>query len=428
MRPRAPHPALAALYRAGSSASRTAAALQRAQAKTDFAALSLENHPLAAAPSWAGLVARPSADAHVAATLAHLARDDAASQPTFRSRPLPGAIDFARTISEGRDGAMPSLPTRGKRSFAQDSAGSSASARATITPDPTRPDGPHMPEAADAELLQRGPSRQRDTAGGRNDAQTPAEPGPGSRSADQVAASHRAVERALREYDPATSDQRLPQTASGEDRAAPLHRASATKSESTAPSLLTRLSEQSRAAAARPVQLAGPAARQAAIERILRGEAAVPVGGTSAETTESDHQIETALARLRAGTSPGPASPVDPSIVAPVGSSAAIPTGPVRSMRDEPPQEPARAPRNGIERLLQRAKRQNLVAEGQSQGDQARLSTEPADLPDLAQSRRASRETPPPARLDADQVAQAVTDLLRREARAAGIDLKGGRS
>lgn len=415
---RAPHPALAALYRAGASAARTAAALRRAEEKTAFAALSLEDHPLAAEPSWSELVEQPSADAQMAATLAQLAQDETSLAPVLRPEFAPGPSGISRRS-----------PARSTEDMERSSAGSESSLAPDLTASPvspfprTEPAGPRAVRADQAAAMTKRRRGDGSAVGSSADEdrkirvppKVQGKPGPGK---DQAASALHAVERAVRQYEADASGHRT-SASPGEDMKSRRPVVAADLRSESEP-LMSLLSEKGQAAAARPVRLDGPFARRAAVAQVLQGEDAVATP-PSTGLTANDRRIAAALSRLGAATSPEP-SPVarkTPSAGADVRR---------HSVPAEPAREPVPAPRNGIERLLLQAKRQNLVAEDQSQRTQARLASEPAPLPDVAQTVRTARDAMPAFRLDENAVAQAVTDILRREARAAGIDLKGGRS
>ncbi len=98
------------------------------------------------------------------------------------------------------------------------------------------------------------------------------------------------------------------------------------------------------------------------------------------------------------------------------------------------------APRNGLERLLARGRRENLIPAGQGAGFEAWQALDhpagparhTAPAAELALALRDLRTGRPPAgdataAPEPEAFARALTDLLRREARSAGIDLKGGR-
>lgn len=432
---RAPHPCLAALYRAGASAARTAAALQRSEASLAFATLSLEDHPLATAPAWSGLVSGPSAEAHVAATLAHLARGEDAPGSETRRRdtqgapPLPGRDTGARRSPDvgatgSRERSAPFGPTGSPDTGADRLQGRARSAPASADPDRFLP-GSTLPSPTDANdssarVALRSDARQRpDRARGAADAPTPRPP------RDDPEAARQAVERAVRQFATGAEPARHAVSPQAGAAAQPPRRTFVV--DPGKPAYLSALSDAGSRAATRPVAPSGPAARRAAVERILQGQ---PVGDLVAghaaadpDLTDSERRVADALARLGAETSRETPAATRASATPRNGSRRPESAPPAQIAQDEIP-----APRNGIERLLVQARRQNLIAEGQSEGAQARLSTEPVQRPDLQASQRPDRALTPAAAPNAESVAQAITDLIRREARAAGIDLKGGRS
>lgn len=145
-------------------------------------------------------------------------------------------------------------------------------------------------------------------------------------------------------------------------------------------------------------------------------------------TDGAERRIDALLTRIaatRTAEGPEPAAP-------------ASPTAPPHASHDRRPADPA--PRTGLERLLARGRRENLVPAGPAgaaggpkfhdapaSGSPRRAGT-PAPLGAQGGAPRGMPVLPeePAAPDDPEALLRTLTDLLRREARSAGVDTGGG--
>jgi len=165
------------------------------------------------------------------------------------------------------------------------------------------------------------------------------------------------------------------------------------------------------------------------VARMRRGQRAVVAprpAGDALPDSAAKARIATALSRIApAGgggdaPAPRPAPPMPQDLAARQGKAAPSAPDPVA-------QTPRTLPRNGLERLLQRAGTGRAQVAPNLANDPGRQAAV-AVAPDLAQSQRPATPQVPGsgAPLDPQAMAQALADHIRQEARAAGIDLGGG--
>lgn len=365
----------------GRAIARAADALDRASDLCGFADLSLSDHALMDCQPWKGLGGENSADAQIAA---RLALRQGAEEPDMRAAPYDP--EFGRLSEPQRQSA--------DMAVAQND-GTKARQLQTI-PAPER--GAALPEA--------------------------------TRPVRDVRRERDVVIRALRAFSSMETPPGAQPKAPGPEPAEPEWRSRRdgkavreTLDKSIAPrqAWSDAVSSDFKAALARPVS--GPASQshRVEIERILRGEAPPQIANAHSDTgsmTIAVRRIEAVLTRI--------------------GQSASKPQ-PVRPLRREEPEErqprlavppvpapPAPHPRNGLERLLGQAKREQLVTEPQP-AVHADLGTAAPLTASIAADKPVEAPSPPaPSVATPEDLAQAMADLLRREARAAGVDLNGG--
>ena len=365
---RAAHPMLAPLMRGGGTAARLVASLAAAETQAAALEVDLEAHPLCRPGSWEAFSPPAAAEGNLAGLLARLV----AAQGLAAEAVAAGSSAVAQPALRGR---------------------------------------PRVAAPRDGTARRRAPSGVPAAVEARGSAAT----GPG------------ASRRQSGESGPDNS--RRPAGGQGAPRSAP-------------PGLSIPDDPILRSAADRPVAPGAVPDFAQAVASILTGE---PVGAARSEPTSdgggqaAEARIVDALTRIPDSRSPSRRAGARTAPTAAGGFADRAPAGApepgARRDADLP------APRSGLERLLARGRRESLVPAGHAAGAEARLTSDqqaaagaaPRGVPaiDLATSRRGPRALPPPGTgtvaCDAEDFARALTDLLRREARSAGIDLKGGR-
>lgn len=383
---RAAHPILAGLVRAGGAPARLAAALRAGEARLATLDVDLESHPLCRPGPWEALTAGDTAGPRLADLLVRLARSGDGQSGAAPARPA--------VFGTG----LPNRPDRGAAGSAT-SAGEAGSTPATAGGRLRSRKGPaHGVAAPDADAkAERGVLPQADTGPRPRSALPDAGPGPHRRDA------------------PPAAEPPIP---------------------APAPRGLASLDPALRAAAARPVAPLGASALGRLAASILdgapisaaAGPGRVPSGDAGSSLAGvAERRIEVLLTRIVGGPAAVPAAR------APVGPADRTP------MPDPGARAPLPAPRSGIERLLARGRRENLMPPGHSAASEARpapdrpaaFGPQPLPGPDLAGTGRAPRDSAPAlgqafAPDDPQDFARALTDLLRSEARSAGIDLRRG--
>lgn len=191
------------------------------------------------------------------------------------------------------------------------------------------------------------------------------------------------------------------------------------------PPWLNHASSSAQVAAGRRLQTPKGAAQQAAIAQILAGQQIIPETLTSdrVDVSPVETQIAAVLTRIL------PQSGVGASLENIALHATHYPstlTGQTRLTPDANPTTLQSFPRNGLERLLARAGQPRMPDPAPQQ---AVAPSHLRQFPDLPPSTPYPQANPPedtPAATNSADIATALSDLIRKEARAAGIDLGGG--
>lgn len=244
---------------------------------------------------------------------------------------------------------------------------------------------------------------------------------PAKRGSRTQPAALEAVERALRQFEVSAPKSRNAPQVVAKDAPPVARTVATTPSETTSKRAWTPKEETTTTAAQLPIATPAAPEMRAAVAQILQGApVSIPAqhrpDTTPGRLSASAVRIEQALTKLGAATSQPDTQTGHRTL-----ETTHTAPGPIHVA------QPQSAPRNGIERLLQKARQQKLITEGQAEGAQARLSPEVTDTPDLKTSQRPALKAEPAPPPSPESIAEAMTDLIRREARAAGIDLNGGR-
>lgn len=376
---RAPHPYLNAFYGAGGSVNRIAAALAQSEAATAFLNVSLDDHPLATPPSWHALMSDNGAQTRVADVLGRLAQNE------------PGPVG-----SDVRTGNQPQtgpVVTHAKRSKSDLAATAITEKRDGLTDTDfeknrhvLRSDGLSVARSSHLEPM----------------------------NAPRHPKRHPFAEQ----KSPGTKAVTAPDLAS----------------ETPSRGWLAEMPEHLRQACMKPVTASRSKARTAAVAQILNGtpvlieETAAPKDTPKGSGLKSS-EVRIAKLLSRIGGQPEPTSDATTDRL-----PKTTRLSPTASFQNPPqstapiPSPAGAAPRNGIERLLDQARSAQMISDVAPAASEPYLGALPAEERKAGSFSEAPRIDRPASGVpDTESLSQAVTDLIRREARAAGIDLDGGR-